>query len=62
MNKLEQLEKVWPTSVPSREEVDSLRDSFDIFTKYCFNLIGNLHETFVTSENHGIEKLENVLR
>jgi hypothetical protein len=60
--KLEALDRAWHTSTPSREETESLRESFDIFIKYCFDLISNLRDIFVSTPNHGIDKLEYILR
>jgi hypothetical protein len=61
--KLDNLDKVWNSSAPSRDEAQSLKESFDSFIKHCFKLIYNLREAFPVTENRaGLEKLDTVLK
>ena len=60
---MDKLEKVWTLSSPSRDEAQSLRESFDLFIKHCFKLITNLRDVFpVNNGKLSLEKLEFILK
>ncbi len=61
-DRLEDLNRIFKSMSTSREETNALRDSFDIFVRYCYNIISNLREVYFFNEKHGCEKLQQILR
>ncbi|XP_013387652.1 BAI1-associated protein 3 isoform X2 [Lingula anatina] len=59
---LEELEKSWEPGSLSRDEEESVVESFNIFIEYCLNLIRNMRHLFPPTNKAAYHRLEFVLK
>ncbi|XP_048248797.1 BAI1-associated protein 3-like isoform X2 [Haliotis rufescens] len=59
---LTNLDKVWKPATLSRDEEESLAESFNLFIEYCLTLLHRQRETFPPSNRTAFSRLEGMFR